>query len=162
MKESKDTSAIEALAAMGLTPEDIDRADQELFAQRKLREGIDRQICACGHGLSRHTVTAGIVYCKPARMECPCKRLRPLIETSDTRMFVRKTDGGGAAHALARGIKAAVEKGKSVEWVVDLVCDRCGDAHPNVVPVPVTQGGIAVQHATGYDALLCPDCRTEI
>lgn len=158
----KDTSALEALAAMGLTPEDVDRADQELAEQRKMREDIDRSICTCGHAVARHTVSAGAVYCKPARMECPCKRLRPVLETSDTRMFVRKTDGGGAAHALARGIKAAIEKGKSAEWIVDLVCDRCGDTHPNIVPVPVTQTGTAASRATGYDALLCPDCRTEV
>ena len=162
MSEDSTNSALSALAAIGLTPEDVDRADLELAEQRKAREAIDRHICACGHASSRHTVMAGIVYCKPSRMECPCKKLRPVLETSDTRLFVRKTDGGGAAHALARGIKAAVEKGRSVRWIVDLVCDRCGEAHANVVPVPVTQTGAAVPRATGYDALLCPECRKEI
>ena len=162
MEENKDTSALEALAKIGLTPEDVYQADLELAEQRKMKEGIDRQICACGHAMARHTVTAGATYCKPARMECPCKRPRPVIEASDTRMFIRKTDGGGASHALSRGIVAALEKNRAVEWIIDIVCDRCGEETGNVIPVPVTQNGTATQYATGYDALLCYNCRVEV
>lgn len=157
---TKDKSALNALAMMGLTPEDIDAADQDMLERR--RHEVDRQVCACGHGMARHTIVHGVVMCKPARMECPCKKARPVIETSDTRMFIRKTDGAGAAHALSRGIRAAVEKGKDVEWCVDLVCDRCGQTSASIVPVPVTQSGHATSRATGYDALLCPDCRVEV
>lgn len=150
----------DALAMMGLTVEDIDETDKDLIARRAY--GSDRQVCLCGHGSSRHTVVNGVVFCKPARMECPCKKMRPVLITEDTRMFIRKTDGSGPAHALARGIRAAVEKNKSVSWMIDLVCDRCGKADNNVVPAAVTQNGYAASHATGYDALLCPDCRTEV
>ena len=150
----------DALAMMGLSVEDVDTADAELLEKKK--HGVDRQVCACGHAMSRHTVIHGVVLCKPARMECPCKRARPVLETTDTRMFIRKTDGSGSAHALIRGIRAAVEKAKQVAWIVDLKCDRCGKADNNVVPVPVTQGGIATTYATGYDALLCPSCRVEV
>jgi hypothetical protein len=159
-EEKKWVSAQDALAMMGLTTEDVDDADAELLEKKK--HGVDRQICACGHAMSRHTVVHGAVFCKPARMECPCKHVRPVIETEDTRMFIRKTDGAGSAHALSRGIRAAAEKGKSVAWIVDLVCDRCGTANNRVVPVPVTQNGHATSHATGYDALLCPECRIEV
>lgn len=150
----------DALAMMGLTVDDVDTADAELLEKKK--HGVDRQVCACGHAMSRHTVIHGVVLCKPARMECPCKRARPVLETTDTRMFIRKTDGAGSAHALIRGIRAAIEKSKQVAWIVELKCDRCGKADKNVVPVPVTQGGIATMYPTGYDALLCPECRIEV
>lgn len=159
MSEEK-TSAEQALAMMGLSVEDVDRADAELIEKRK--RAVDRQVCVCGHGSARHTVVHGIVMCKPARMECPCKKLRPVLAVQDTRKFIRKTDGGGAEHALVRGMRESIAAGKSVEWIVDLVCDRCKTASANIVPVPVTQNGIARPYATGYDALLCPECRVEV
>lgn len=158
----RNEKALKALAMLGLTPEDIAAADVELQEKRELDKSIDRQICICGHAMARHTVSAGATYCKPARMECPCKRPRPVLETTDTRMFIRKTSGGGSSHALARGIMAAAEKNKSVEWIVPLVCDRCGVESGNIVPVPVTQTGAAMPRATGFDVLLCPNCRLEV
>jgi len=74
-------------------------------------------------------------------------------------MFLRKTEGAGAMHALSRGIYAAIEAGRSVEWIVDLVCDKCNAQGKRVVPVPVTQNGFISDYATGFDALLCDDCR---
>ena len=65
-------------------------------------------------------------------------------------------------HALTLGIVSHVQTGREVQWIVDLVCDRCGEANGNVVPVPVTQTGRATSYPTGYDALLCPTCRTEV
>ena len=155
-------SALDALAKLGLTPEDVDQADAELAEQRKVNMAVNRHVCACGHGIARHTVVHGTVMCKPARMECPCKKARPVLIAQDTRMFIRKTSGGGAQHALTRGIRESLTKNKSVEWIIDLVCDRCGEENASIVPVPVTQTGAAVSRATGYDALLCPDCRTEV
>jgi hypothetical protein len=52
--------------------------------------------------------------------------------------------------------------GKSAEWIVDLKCDRCGKVDEIVTPVPVTKSGHATSHATGYDALLCQECREEV
>jgi hypothetical protein len=160
MEERKWIPAEEALAQLGITTEDVDASDAELIEKRKYK--VDREICLCGHSMGRHTVISGIVLCKPARMECPCKKARPVLVTQDVRKFIRKTEGAGAAHALTRAIRDTAANGKSVEWIVDLVCDRCGAADNNVVPVPVTQNGIARSHATGYDALLCPDCRVEV
>ena len=165
MSEEQETpkmSAEEALAMIGLTADDVDEADVALAEQRKINASINRHVCACGHAMSRHTVVHGIVMCKPARMECPCKRSRPVLLAQDTRLFIRKTEGGGAAHALSRGIRESMAKGKSVEWLIDLVCDRCGRDTVSVTPVPVSQQGTARPYATGYDALLCSDCRVEV
>ena len=48
------------------------------------------------------------------------------------------------------------------KWIIDLQCDRCKKNDQNVVPVPVTQHGKAVLYATGYDALLCRECRSSV
>jgi len=77
-------------------------------------------------------------------------------------MFLRKTEGAGAMHALSRGLYACIEAGRKVEWVVDLACDKCGATDKRVVPVPVTQSGYLADYATGFDALLCDECRVSV
>jgi hypothetical protein len=156
--EGEWISGEDALSMLGLSVEEIDKAEEELGT----RGPRDQRICVCGHPVSRHTMTSGVVYCKPARMECPCKKIRPVLEAQDTRAFLRKTEGLGGMHALSRGIRAILAKGKSVRWIVDLECDRCGSSSETVIPAAVTQRGIPTEHATGFDALLCPKCATEI
>lgn len=151
------SGAEDALKAMGLSVEEVLEGVEPGRPRRS-----DPRICLCGHAVARHTQINGLTFCKPARMECPCKKCRPVLEADDTRKFLRRTDGGGKLHALARGIVSHVEAGKSVKWVVELQCDRCGENDENVVPVPVTQSGKATTYATGYDALLCRKCRTEV
>lgn len=140
--------------------EDVVAGEAELVASGRRRSG-DRRICVCGHPAGRHTQVQGITLCKPTRMECPCKNLRAVLRAEDTRNFLRKTEGSGALHALGRGLKAAHEAGKSVEWLVEAKCDRCG-TEAQVSPVAVTQRGIVVQSATGFDALLCRKCREQV
>ena len=162
-EEIEDTSAEDALAAMGISIEDMLKAEDRLAAlgTRRYKES-DGRICVCGHAVSRHTVINGVVYCKPSRMECPCKKCRPVIEAQDTRKFLRKTSGAGPFHALALGMLSHAKEGKTVKWIDPPKCDRCGTETNNVVPVPVTQRGNAVDYATGFDALLCPKCRVEV
>lgn len=153
------TSAADALLAMGIDPDEAAQVDLELRGKSGVR---DNRICLCGHGVSKHLQMSGAVYCKPSRMECPCKVVRPVLEAEDTRAFLRKTVGAGAMHALARGLSSLRERGKSGSWIVDLKCDRCGSEESPIVPVPVTKNGVAVSEATGYDALLCVACRQEV
>jgi len=162
-EKPKDTSAIEALAAMGISVEDMVKAEEQLAGLGYRRyKTTDSRICACGHAIARHTVTNGAVYCKPARMECPCKNCRPVLEAQDIRKFMRKTTGSGPFHALTLGIMSHVKNGLSIRWLEQPKCDRCGAETNDVVPVPVTQSGSARSIATGYDALLCPTCRAEV
>jgi hypothetical protein len=137
--------------------EEAIKTDAALTAHRNR----DARICACGHPMARHTNVGGIVFCKPTRMECPCKASRAVLEVSDVRMFLRRTDGGGSMHALGRGLQASVVKGCEVSWLIDMQCDRCRKPG-RVSPVPVTQNGYASTYATGFDALLCADCRVEV
>lgn len=158
---TQENDAIRALEAMGLTLDEVEKVDEELRSETR-RKDRDPRICLCGHPIARHTVVNGAVYCKPTRMECPCKNVRPVLEADDVRKFLRKTSGSGALHALTLGILAHAQEGKSVKWTVDLVCDRCKTADENVVPAAVTQQGRATNVPIGYDALLCPMCRTEV
>ena len=146
------------LEAIGIDLEEVLRVDKSL-STRKIMDG---RICLCGHSTARHTEVAGRTFCKPSKMDCPCKKERLVLEADTTRPFLRKTEGGGAMHALTRGLGVLLEQGKSAEWLIDLVCDRCGADDVPVSPVPVTQSGIASTVATGYDALLCQNCREVI
>lgn len=157
------SDAEKALEAMGISVNDMEDAEKtlELKGLRRYRY-TDNRVCACGHGVTKHTVTSGVVYCKPSRMECPCKKMRPILEAEDTRRFIYRTNGAGPMHALTRGIMSCIEADKKVTWTVELKCDRCGEKPGTVVPVPVTQTGRASSEATGFDALLCPSCREEV
>lgn len=168
MEEQKSSEVAEAteekvtgqgFALMDFDYDEAAAAEEELVTSGRKRSG-DRRICVCGHPVGRHTQVSGIVFCKPTRMDCPCKSLRPVLKAEDTRNFLRKTEGPGALHALGRGLKAAHDAGKNVEWVVEAKCDRCHVEGP-ISPVAVTQRGVIVDVATGYDALLCRKCREE-
>lgn len=156
---TEKNSSADALAALGLTVEEVQEVDKLM---RQPRYGLDRRICLCGHGVGKHTEVAGYVTCKPSRYECPCKKTRPVLEVEDTRPFLCKTGGGGAMHALVRGIAVLAGTGKSAKWIVDMKCDRCQSVDEIVFPIPVTQTGQAVQYPTGFDALLCQTCREEV
>ena len=141
----------------------FDFSEEEAEEQAKLfgSDKFDRdgRICLCGHPMKRHTDTGGRSACSPSRLICPCKKSRPVIESSDTRVFLRKTRGSGSGHALAQGILAA--KGKhEIKWLVEMKCDKC-EAEGKVSPVAVSQRGTIMDEATGFDALLCQKCREE-
>jgi hypothetical protein len=130
--------------------------DNELRTRPLTRDG---RICACGHSMTKHTEVGGIVMCKPSKMDCPCKKSRPVLDAEDTRPFLRKTQGPGPMHALSRGLAALLTSGKNADWIIDLVCDKCSKSSGMLSPVPVTKDGRPSDASTGYDALLCNKCR---
>lgn len=121
----------------------------------------DKRICICGHSLNYHSFisTRGHHTCNAQKNACKCRNPRPVIETTNARVFNRKTQGAGGLHALIQGIAGAMEVGASVEWLIEMKCDKCGTEGP-VVPVPVTIEGIISSNHTGYDKMLCRGCRT--
>lgn len=153
------STAADAFGMLGLDLDDVLEMDSELRTRPAARDG---RICLCGHGMIKHEIIAGIVSCKPSKMHCPCKNARCVLDVEDTRPFLRKTAGGGSMHALSRGLASLVASGKSANWTIELVCDRCKEKSGSLLPVPVTQSGIAVVDPTGYDALLCQECREEV
>ena len=145
-------------AFMDFTLDEAIEADNDMRQRPAERDG---RVCLCGHPMARHTSISGLVICKPTRMECPCKNQRAVLEADDVRPFLRKTGGSGPMHALGRGMAAATTKGIKFAWLVEPVCDRCKKQGP-LSPVPVTQRGISTSQATGFDALLCAECRQEV
>lgn len=134
-----------------------DVVDAEKTLSRQKRLDRDNRICVCGHPVARHETAYG-TYCKPSKMECPCKKVRAVLSVGDVRCFLRKTTGAGAFHALGLGLKTAYDRGFSVDWLIDQKCDKCG-TEGEVSPVPVTASGIPMFEATGFDVLLCKNCR---
>jgi hypothetical protein len=136
--------------------EEAEQQAREFESDKYDRDG---RICICGHPMKRHTSFNGMTTCSPSRLICPCKKSRPVIESSDTRVFLRKTRGSGSSHALAQGILAA--RGKhEITWLIEMKCDKCG-AEGKISPVAVSQAGIIKDEPTGFDVLLCQKCREE-
>lgn len=150
---------VDPMSMMDFTVDDALAADEELRAKKGEK---DKRICACGHAMARHLSEYGINQCRPSAMHCACKNSRPVLEASDIRFFLRRTEGGGPLHALGRGIGIAVSKGIEIKWLVELKCDRCQKTDVKLTPMPVTQSGIAANRDTGYNALLCPECREAV
>jgi hypothetical protein len=154
MSDAKD-----ALAAIGINWEEAVEADSKQ-TERKPR---DQRVCLCGHGINRHTDAAGTLLCKPSQIDCKCKKLRPVIEVEDTRLFLRKTNGAGQEHALIRGMSALAKAGKSAKWIEPAMCDRCGKTDGRILPVPLNKASLTIANeGTGIDALLCTDCMEKI
>jgi hypothetical protein len=152
-----------ALASLGVSAEEVEQAD----ADRRKEGPRDQRICVCGHAVSKHTIVEGRgqVVCKPSAMNCPCKSLRPVIKTNDTRCFLRKTDGPAAEHALSRGMIEVLKRNKTLEWIIPIVCDKCQKPTDKVIPTPVAQGTAGVykkNEASSQNALLCRDCYTSL
>lgn len=127
----------------------------------KTRLGRDKRICVCGHPFTRHSLNPrGQVICKPSSLYCPCKEQRLVLEAGDVRDFLFKTVGSAKFHALGRGLQRAMEKENSVEWVIEMKCDRCGEEKP-LAPVSVTQNVVIRDEPTGWDKLLCKECRQQ-
>lgn len=139
---------------LDFTLEEAIEADALVTTKRE-RDG---RICNCGHPVGRHNDEHGVVVCNPSRMQCKCKKIKPVLESADVRPFLRKTEGSGALHALGRGLQAAVTQGIKVEWLVEMKCERCQAEGP-ISPVSVTQNGFITNEPTGFDAMLCHECR---
>jgi hypothetical protein len=55
-------------------------------------------------------------------------------------------------------VLASAKAGHKVDWLIEQKCDKC-DVAGKVSPVSVTQHGVIVDGATGFDVLLCATCR---
>lgn len=140
-----------------------DEIDEVIRTSTERASARDGRICSCGHPTSRHTEFAGVVSCKPARMECKCKKVRAVLNVPNTRYFMRKTIGNGKSHALLLGLRSAQlaepDSMSEVEWLIPDVCDRCKAEGKGSEPVNVTKSGIVVDVPEGYNAFLCNSCR---
>lgn len=146
-------------AHLDVTYDEIKQANQQ---HQNIRPDRDKRICICGHPINRHkTNIRGRLECKPNSMYCKCKTERPIIEVSDTRVYIQKTLGHATGHALLRGMQRAYEKEHTIKWLTEPQCDLCG-LHAPTVPMIVTEDGKLAGHDidTGRYLLMCRNCRS--
>lgn len=138
--------------------EEVKKVNEEM---KTIRVERDARICICGHAVSRHGgVDIGATYCSPSKMQCPCRNIKAVVEAQDSRDFLNKTIGSGPMHALGRGIQSSMERSHWVKWIIDPVCEMCGK-DSQISPVPISQQGVVLYEASGWNALLCRNCRGE-
>jgi len=125
--------------------------------EKKARDG---RICLCGHPNNRHAMVRERATCNPAKQECPCAELRLVLTSSNTRIFLRKTFGGGEFHALGQGLVSAKKLAVDIEWLVELKCDVCGGE--GVGPVPINEDGKELEEPSKFNALVCRTCREKM
>ena len=156
-------SSIDALAMTGIELEEL----QDVGAALLKEAPKDSRVCICGHSMNKHAVINGYVSCKPSRMSCPCKAVRPVLTSTNVRPFMRKSLGSGSAHALMQGFRKAIELDAEISWIEPPTCDyqkngsKCGSTE-QVVPCLVTQNGFYTTEATGYDVFLCVSCKENL
>ena len=156
-------SSIDALAMTGIELEEL----QDVGAALLKEPPKDSRVCICGHSMNKHAVINGYVSCKPSRMSCPCKAVRPVLISTNVRPFMRKSLGSGSAHALMQGFRKAIELDAEISWIEPPTCDyqkngsKCGSTE-QVVPCLVTQNGFYTTEATGYDVFLCVSCKENL
>ena len=156
-------SSIDALAMTGIELEEL----QDVGAALLKEPPKNSRVCICGHSMNKHAVINGYVSCKPSRMSCPCKAVRPVLTSTNVRPFMRKSLGSGSAHALMQGFRKAIELDAEISWIEPPTCDyekngsKCGSTD-QVVPCLVTQNGFYTTEPTGYDVFLCVSCRENL
>ena len=156
-------SSIDALAMTGIELEEL----QDVGAALLKEAPKDSRVCICGHSMNKHAVINGYVSCKPSRMSCPCKAVRPVLISTNVRPFMRKSLGSGSAHALMQGFRKAIELDAEISWIEPPTCDyqkngsKCGSTE-QVVPCLVTQNGFYTTEPTGYDVFLCVSCKENL
>lgn len=141
---------------MDFSAEEAIEADKSKRISSRERDG---RICVCGHPHRRHTENRGEMWtCQPTAMYCPCRKPRLVLEASDVRHFLRKTSGLGAFHALGRGMGSARNAGVEMNWLVELVCDKCGKSG-TLSPVALSKNGFPVEEPSMTNVLYCMQCR---
>jgi hypothetical protein len=132
----------------------------EALAEIEDKRARDGRICLCGHPNKRHVMVRERAVCNPAKQNCPCAEIRLVLVSSNTRLFLRKTFGGGEFHALGQGLVAAMESGVDIEWLIELKCDVCGEG--GVSPVPINEDGKELEEPGKFNALVCRTCREKM
>lgn len=154
------TPAEDILKQMGYDPEETLKKDKE--SRNKV---IDRKVCICGHGMSRHMEVEGRGFwtCNPSKLYCPCEQPVAVLEVSDTRPFLRTTRGYGIDHALIRGLSSLFEKGGTGGWIGEFpYCAICKTKEGPIHPVAVNMDGTRILEEPGKkNTLLCGSCLAE-
>jgi len=160
---------------LDITPEEAEEAKEAASETTMLKDG---RICVCGHSVKGHFKRDhdGFLQCPANRNACKCREIRPVIRVDNARVFLRKTIGPGAFHALSQGMADALtpktKKNKdgeevfvpaqNIEWLIDLKCDACGNDTAKLIPVCINQNGNIMDWSTEKTLLICRSCRENV
>jgi hypothetical protein len=144
----------------------FDETDDELAEANEILGRVaskkDGRICICGHSNGRHDFEHGVLTCQAAKQICPCLEKRLVLQVSNSRAFIRKTQGPGPLHALTLGVKSALAAGHEVKWLVEAKCDKCG-SEGKVIPAAIDERSKRISYEpSGLNKFLCRDCREEL
>lgn len=143
-------------------------------------------ICSCGHAWKYHKPEHG--YCLPGRQSCRCNEFIPVLKVSDTRYFMRKSQGNGNLHALSLGIasarlvklsseptdnpKSRLKKPVEMKWNLSICCMKCTKVDVGLSPTMVSLSGQIVYEPDViyaddpgrkiFNFLLCDPCIEEV
>lgn len=123
---------------------------------------IQKQICICGHPMKGHSSVSNRSMCSFANTYCRCETPLPVITTSDLRYFKKLTRGSGADHALTLGCYSAKRAGKSVRWLADPKCFKCGSSEIAIKPVAINLQNRIAFSSGEINVLLCNQCYEEL
>lgn len=161
---------MDGIGLIGLTEEDV-----LLYAERRKTKGRrDQRVCVCGHGGNAHfaldhsetpvdTLPAGSVGCQVGRVPCLCNEFTWVLTIDDIRSFIQKTDGPGADHALAKGLKSSAARGYHPKWregICCMWCRRTPEESGALIPIAFNDRGGEARRSTPVNKLFCGDCRT--
>ena len=155
----------------------LEEAEEAKLIASKQTALKDGRVCICGHSSKRHEMNVrGVWQCSANRGSCMCKENRPVIKVDNARIFLRRTVGGGALHALAQGMADAltpktkkdangddvVVPAQNIEWLIELKCDACGKDAEKLIPVCINENGTIMDHSTAKSLLICRTCRENV
>jgi len=152
-----------ALQVVSLADIGVEKEEMAEYME-SLRTGVGnpaRQICICGHGITRHHRNESNSYCNVAKSWCYCKEAFPVLESEDLRPFIYTTSGVGKEHALAKGLFALSKLNKNASWLIRIACFKCLKEQCCLTLVSLSKE-LRVKKGSGFsNALLCDACFLE-
>lgn len=133
----------------------------EMDTLKENSRGSAREVCLCGHGISRHFKQRDAWMCMVTKIWCRCSEPLPVLQSEDLKPFMFKTTGAGPHHALTKGLHALSQKGKGVKWIIVAQCQICRQSDAAVHATPLAENNrFSVEYAK-QNALLCLACLKE-
>jgi hypothetical protein len=144
----------DAFSQLGISAEAVDE-----YLSRLPRRPTNRQICTCGHPMSKHSESdSGAISCVTSNLWCPCVKPFAIVEVDDIRYFMRESHGRGIKHALSIGLRGIQKAGKQSRLLIEPHCFMCQKTELNLEIVGIDRNGGVASSAAPVNALLCEAC----
>jgi hypothetical protein len=144
----------DAFSQLGISAEAVDE-----YVSRLPRRPTNRQICTCGHPMSKHSEAGtDVISCVTSNLWCPCTKPFAIVEVDDIRYFMRESHGRGVKHALSIGLRSIQKAGKQSRLLIEPHCFICQDTQSSLEIVGIDRNGGVASSAAPVNVLLCEAC----